>query len=379
MRILIVGAGPAGLYFGYLMKRQNPDAEIRIVEQNPADSTFGFGVVFSERALDFLREDDLDTYSLLVAEMETWRDLTLVHRKESVTIDGIGFTAIARLKLLQVMQQRLAAHRVIPEYNRTITSAKELDGYDLVVAADGANSFVRKCHEAQFGTTLTYLKNKFVWYGTTKRFESLTQTFIETEHGGFNAHHYRYAPGMSTFLVECDPATWQRAGFENLDESATREFCERIFAETLDGHPLVTNKSVWRNFPKVSNQHWTVGNKVLVGDALRTAHFSIGSGTRLAFDDVIALAKACNEHPKDIASALAAYEAARRPIVDKLVTAANTSAEWYEHFREHMKLSPWDLAWSYIQRSGRIDIEKLKKMSPRFVDGYMASRQQEAS
>lgn len=376
MRILILGAGPAGLYFAYLMKRKHPAVSIRIVEQNAADSTFGFGVVFSDRALDFLREDDHETYALLAPEMETWKNLTLIHRGTPVTIDGVGFAAIGRLKLLQLMQKRLATVGVTPEFSTVIKQREDLEGYDLVVAADGANSFVRRSYEDRFGTRIENLKNKFVWYGTTKRFESLTQTFIETEHGTFNAHHYRYSPELSTFIVECDPATWKNAGFESMDEAETKAFCERIFSDTLDGHPLVTNKSTWRNFPKISNQHWVVDNKVLVGDALRTAHFSIGSGTRLAFEDVIALAKAFDEPSADVPSALATYEAVRRPIVDKLVTAANTSADWYEHFRDHIKLAPWDLAWSYIQRSGRVDVEKLKKVSPAFVKGYLNYRRE---
>lgn len=378
MRILILGAGPAGLYFAYLMKRQHPQASIRVVEQNAADSTFGFGVVFSERALDFLREDDPTTYDYIVPNMEKWKDLTLVHRNERIVIDGVGFAAIGRLKLLQVMQRQLGTVGVVPEYNVRLTDKTDLEGYDLVVAADGANSFVRQCYEDQFGTTIVPLQNKFVWYGTSKRFESLTQTFIETTHGAFNAHHYRYAQDMSTFIVECDPDTWNKASFAQMDELATKQFCERVFADTLDGHPLVTNKSIWRNFPKVSNRNWVVGNKVLVGDALRTAHFSIGSGTRLAFEDVIALAKAFREEPDNVAAALKTYEQARRPIVDKLVTAANTSAEWYEHFREHMKLAPWELAWNYIQRSGRVDMEKLKGVSPRFVEGYQAFKASKA-
>lgn len=371
MRILILGAGPAGLYFAYLMKRKHPDAFIRIVEQNAADSTFGFGVVFSDRALDFLRDDDPATHALLAPEMETWRSLTLIHRGVPVVIDGVGFAAIGRLRLLQLMQKRLATVGVTPEFDTVIDQRAALDGYDLVVAADGANSFVRRSDETRFGTRIEHLKNKFVWFGTTKRFDSLTQTFIETAHGAFNAHHYRYSPELSTFIVECDPDTWESAGFANMDELATKAFCEHIFSDTLDGHPLVTNKSVWRSFPKISNEHWFVENKVLVGDALRTAHFSIGSGTRLAFEDVIALAKAFDAHPSDVSSALAAYESARRPTVDKLVTAANASADWYEHFKDHMKLAPWDLAWDYIQRSGRVDVEKLKKVSPEFVEGYM--------
>jgi len=179
-------------------------------------------------------------------------------------------------------------------------------------------------------------------------------------------------PGMSTFIIECDPATWQRAGFEHMDEDATRKRLEQAFDETLGGRPLIANKSIWRQFPKVRNAHWSAGHCVLVGDALRTAHFSIGSGTRLAFEDVIALAKAMREDSADVPAALQAYEAARRPVVDKLVDAANRSADWYEHFVEHMQLEPWALAWSYIQRSGRVDSDKLRQVSPRFVAGYEA-------
>ncbi len=373
MKILIVGAGPAGLYLGYLVKRQRPDAVVRIVEQNPPDSTFGFGVVFSERALEFLRGDDGETYDLITPAMETWTDLTVVHRGERVRIDGIGFAAIGRLELLRLLRRRTASAGVAPEFGRAIASLEELAGYDLVVGADGVNSFVRGCHGDRFGTTIASLRNKFAWYGTTKGFDTLTQTFVATEHGHFNAHHYRHAPGMSTFVFECDPATWERAGFQTLDDAATMARCAEVFAGTLDGHALVSNRSVWRSFPVVRNERWSVDNVVLVGDALHTAHFSIGSGTRLAMEDVIALALALRDHPNDVREALAAYEAARRPIVEKLVAAANASGEWYERFPEHMQLPPWEFAMSYIQRSGRIDRERLRTLSPRFVAGYEAS------
>ena len=372
MKTLILGAGPAGLYLAYLLKRQNPADEVRIVEQNPADSTFGFGVVFSDRALDFLRDDDAPTHDLLVPGMQRWTDLTLIHRGERVTIDGVGFAAIGRLQLLQLMQQRLHSVGITPEYRHTVTEQRELAGHDLVVAADGANSFVRRGCEPEFGTRISPLANKFVWYGTTQRFETLSQTFVSTDAGTFNAHHYRYAETLSTFIVECDPQTWARAGFEHMNEAQSRAYNEQVFAETLGGHALITNKSVWRNFPKISNQRWSVGHRVLVGDALRTAHYSIGSGTRLAFEDTIALARALREQRNDVPSALAVYEAARRPIVDKLLAGANRSADWYEQFPAHMQMAPWPMAWSYIQRSGRVDAERLRQVSPRFVAGCEA-------
>jgi len=361
VNILVVGAGPAGLYFSYLARRRHPDWRIRVVEQNAADSTFGFGVVFSDRALEFLRADDPTTYELITPRMETWNDLTVVHRGTPVVIDGIGFAAIGRLELLRLLRQQSESVGVRPEYETRISSPEELKAYDLVVAADGANSFVRGT--ADFGSTVTALTNRFAWFGTTKPFRTLTQTFVENEHGAFNAHHYRHSPAMSTFVFECDAATWARAGFERMSEPETLAYAERVFAETLEGHRLVSNKSIWRNFPNVRNARWRSGNIVLIGDAQRTAHFSIGSGTRLAMQDAIALEKALT------GSTLERWEAESRPVVDKLVAAADASGQWYERFAGHMKLAPREFAWSYIQRSGRIDPERLRKTSPRFVDG----------
>jgi 2-polyprenyl-6-methoxyphenol hydroxylase-like FAD-dependent oxidoreductase len=367
MKILIVGAGPAGLYLAYLVKRQLPGWEIRIVEQNARDSTFGFGVVFSDRALEFLRGDDPETYDRITPAMEAWTNLTVVHRGVPVVIDGIGFSAIGRLKFLQLLRSQLETAGVSPLFNQFIDHKENLNGYDLVVAADGANSTIR--NSADFGTTVTPLTNRFAWFGTGRLFETLTQTFVENQAGTFNAHHYRHSPGLSTFVFECDSATWARAGFARMDEPATLAYCERVFADTLQGHRLVSNKSIWRNFPNVRNARWSAGNVVLIGDAQRTAHFSIGSGTRLAMEDAIALAKSLSEFSNDLPGALADFETARRPVVEKLVAAADASGDWYERFPEHMRLAPREFAWSYIQRSGRIDPEKLRKIAPQFVGG----------
>ena len=365
MKILIAGAGPAGLYLAYLLKRRFPDLQLRIVEQNPRDSTFGFGVVFSERALEFLRADDPQTYDRVTPAMEAWTDITVVHRGTPVVIDGIGFSAIGRLKFLELLRGQLEAEGVSIEFEKTFGEKENLQDYDLVVAADGANSTVRKC--ADFGTTIAPLSNKFAWFGTTRVFETLTQTFVWNDAGFFNAHHYRHSPQMSTFVFECDALTWTRAGFERMDETAMLAYCEKVFTDALQGHKLVSNKSIWRNFPNVRNRHWSRGNVVLIGDAQRTAHFSIGSGTRLAMEDAIALAKVLSEFKSDIPGALASFEALRRPIVEKLVAGADASANWYEHFPEHMRLAPREFAWSYIQRSGRIDPEKLRKIAPKFA------------
>jgi 2-polyprenyl-6-methoxyphenol hydroxylase-like FAD-dependent oxidoreductase len=372
VRIAVLGGGPGGLYFSYLWKRRHPDAQIDLFEQNPADATWGFGVVFSEQALEFLRADDPETVDAISPHMESWKNITLNLRGETIDIDGVGFASIGRLELLNILQERVRAVGVTAHYETQIQSVDQLAGYDLIVAADGLNSLVRRTFEGDFGTSSSYSSNKFAWYGTSKRFETLSQTFVETDLGAFNAHHYRYSKAMSTFLVECDRATWQRYGFayKTMDESKT--ICERVFARALDGHPLVSNKSVWRNFPWLWNEHWSFKNMILIGDALHTAHFSIGSGTRLAIEDGIALFKALEAEAGDIPSTLARYEAERKPIVKKLVAAARTSADWYEKFSDHMKLDLMDFAFSYITRSGRIDLQRLRAMSPLFMARYDA-------
>jgi 2-polyprenyl-6-methoxyphenol hydroxylase-like FAD-dependent oxidoreductase len=374
MRIAVIGGGPGGLYFAYLWKRRHPEAQIDLFEQNPAGVTWGFGVVFSDQALEFLRADDPDTVDAISPRMESWKNITLNLRGESVEIDGVGFSSIGRLELLRLLQQRVSSVGVTPRYETTVPSLDQLTGYDLIVAADGLNSLVRRSFEGDFGTSLSHSANKFAWYGTTRRFETLSQTFVRTELGAFNAHHYRYSPDMSTFLVECDLPTWQAYGFSDKTIEQSQAICEQIFAATLDGHRLVSNKSVWRNFPWIWNERWSFRNMVLIGDALHTAHFSIGSGTRLAIEDAIALTKAL-EAEHDVAAGLNRYQAERKPIVKKLVTAARTSADWYEKFPAHMKLGLMDFAYSYITRSGRIDDARLRAMSPGFMARYEASKQ----
>src|SRR3954452_20370265 len=249
LRIAVIGGGPGGLYFAYLWKKRHPDARIDLFEQNAAGATWGFGVVFSEQALEFLRADDSDTVDAIAPRMQSWSNITLNLRGASVEIDGIGFSSIGRLELLGLLQQRAHAVGATLRYEAAIASMDELEGYDLIVGADGLNSLVRRSFEKEFGFSVSNSANKFAWYGTPKRFETLSQTFVETALGSFNAHHYRYAPDMSTFLVECDPGTWRRYGFAGKTVEESQAICEKVFAATLDGRPLVSNKSVWRNFP----------------------------------------------------------------------------------------------------------------------------------
>jgi 2-polyprenyl-6-methoxyphenol hydroxylase-like FAD-dependent oxidoreductase len=374
MRILIIGAGPAGLYLAYLLRRRRPAADVTVIEQNPANATFGFGVVFSDRALEFLREDDPDTYAAITPQMESWNDITLVHKNERIVIDGIGFAAIGRLKLLQLLHERARDVGVNLQFERAAVSLDEFADANLIVGADGVNSLIRRTFATEFGASVTLMNNRFAWFGTSRAFETLTQTFRHTPIGDFNAHHYRYAPGRSTFIVEVDEATFARAGFERMDEGDARALCEKVFADALGGARLISNNSIWRRFPQVKNERWHHGKYVLIGDALHTAHFSIGSGTRLAMEDAIALERALRENGDDVETALPAFESARRPIVEKIVNAARASAGWYEEFATHMKLAPLDFAMDYIQRSGRIDIERLRTISPQFIARYQAAR-----
>ena len=377
MRIGIVGGGPAGLYFALLMKRLDSSHEIRVVEQNPAGGTFGFGVVFSDRALSFLQDADPDSYADLHRRWQTWDDQVIVHRNERVRIDGIGFSGIARLELLQVLQDHCRRRGVGLDFERRLPDLAAFADCDLVVGADGVNSVVRDAYRDPLDPSIGSLSNRYVWYGTTQLFDTLTLTFRENADGVFVAHHYRHAPHCSTFVVECDAVTWERTGLASLSEDESRRYCEAVFAPDLRGHPLLTNRSLWITFKVVTNRRWSHDNVVLIGDALRTVHFSIGSGTRNALEDAIALFRAFETHGADVPAALQAFEEARRPGVDKFLNVAERSYAWYERFREKMQLDPLPFAYDYVMRGGRISHERLKKRSPGFVAAYearMASR-----
>ncbi|MBL6597897.1 MAG: FAD-dependent monooxygenase [Alphaproteobacteria bacterium] len=373
MRVLVVGGGPAGLYFAGLLKRSNPSHEVTILERNPPGATYGFGVVFPEAALGYLGDADGPSHARIVQALETWRDLTIVHRDRAVTIDGNGFSGIARLELLRLLAAFCEEAGVVVRHGAE-ARAEDLEGYDLVVGADGINSMVRELGAATFWPRIETLTNWFIWYGTRRVFDTLTLTFRANNDGHFVAHHYRYTPEMSTFIVECDAETYDAAGFAGMSEVDSQAYCQRVFAGDLGDNTLTSNNSTWRQFPVTSVENWIDGNRVLIGDALRSVHFSIGSGTRLALEDAIALWRALVEFPNDVGDALRAFEAARRPVVEKLLNAAAGSYGWYENIAEHMRLGPFDLAYDYMTRSGRVDEARLRNIAPRFMDDYDRSR-----
>lgn len=364
MKVTIVGAGPAGLYAAILLKRTRSDLEISVVEQNAPDATFGFGVVFSDDALAFLRKDDPETADLIEPHMARWSDIHLVHRGEQIVVDGIGFAGIGRLELIQLLQERAAALDIQPVYHKRIDDVDALDA-DLIIGADGLNSKVRA--NGNFEESLSHQTNRFVWYGTNREFDALTQTFIDSRFGPMNAHHYSYAPGRATFIIELAEETFNRIGFADMSEPEYRAACEEAFADVLEGAHLIENNSYWRQFPNLSCGRWHDGKKVLVGDALHTAHFSIGSGTRLAMEDVIALVAALKSSDWDVQEALPAYQDARAPVLAKLVAAARQSSDWYDNFEQHMQLEPWAFALAYIFRAGRLSPERLRSLAPTFA------------
>jgi 2-polyprenyl-6-methoxyphenol hydroxylase-like FAD-dependent oxidoreductase len=378
MRIAVVGAGAAGLLFSLLLKRRFPKWDVQTFEQNPEGATYGFGVVFSDGAFAFLERDEPELSRFLEAAMVRWPMQRIVHRGERVDVDGNGFSAVGRLALQEMLQGLCRRAGVSIRYGRAIASLDELSGADLVVGADGSNSLVRNALAAQFAPGLEVLTNRFAWYGTAQPFDCLTLTFRESEHGAFVAHHYRHSSAMSTFVVECTDTTWRKAGLDRMDDAESRAHCERVFAADLGGHELVSNKSVWRQFPLVRNERWIArrpsGYAVLLGDALRTVHFSIGSGTRLAFEDAIALERAFAECGDDLEQALESFERDRRPVVDKILAAANASSYWYEQFPEKMQLEPWELTYDYMTRSGRMTEERLRGIAPKFMARVDAER-----
>ena len=378
MKIEVVGGGPAGLWFAFLLKRRRPSWAVRVHEQNPATATYGFGVVLSDAGRERVRSAAPAAFDRIARRMERWPDLTISHRGEAVTVDGNGFSSIDRLELLRTLHGLCREAGVSLRFEAPVESLAEVRAdADLVVGADGINSRVRTALEAEFRPRTELLGNRYAWYGTRQVFDTLTLTFRSNPDGAFVAHHYRYAPAMSTFIVECDAATWERSGLgSGAGDAASRRYCEAVFAPDLGGHPLISNRSEWRRFPVLACERWRHENVVLIGDALRSVHFSIGSGTRLAMEDAHALACALDESGGRTADGLERFEAARRPVVDKLLAGAAGSWSWYERFAGRMHLTPHEFAYDYMTRSGRVSDDRLRAIAPRFMRRVSTARKE---
>jgi anthraniloyl-CoA monooxygenase len=356
MRIACVGGGPGGLYLALLMKRADARHEILVIERNGPDDTFGFGVVFSDATMAGIAAADADAFDAIGRHLVHWDDIAVYFDGTTTRSTGHGFSGMSRRTLLNVLQQHVSAAGVKIEFHRELASLDELADFDLVVGADGVNSTVRGLLRENVDVDVDVRPNRFVWLGTSKPFAEFTFYFRHDEHGLWRVHAYQYAADRSTFIVECRDDTWRAAGLHHADESTTIAFLERLFANELDGHRLIANRSLWRQFPTIRVSPWSVGHVVLVGDAAHTAHFSVGSGTRMAMEDAVALRDAlvaCGDCG-DIAAALDAYERARRPAVESLQRAAQASLRWFEDTERYMRLHPLQMTFTLLTRSLRI-------------------------
>jgi anthraniloyl-CoA monooxygenase len=370
MKISVIGGGAAGLYFAILMKKAQAAHRIKIYERNGPNDTFGWGVVFSGKTLANLRAADGTSHAEITKEFSAWDNVDVVHRSNKVSIHGNSFSGIPRLQLLKILQRRAEELGVEIEFHTEIHNIEELrSDCDLLVAADGVNSTVRLNYVEQLQPELDLRTNRYIWYGTNQLFHGLTLTFRENSAGVFAAHSYKFNPTTSTFIVECDPETWDKAGFERMSDEDTRAHLGEVFAEDLQGHKLLSNNSKWINFLLVKNKNWFFENVVLIGDALHTAHFSIGSGTKLAMEDAIALAESFQQNT-NVSDALTHFTETRRPVILDYQAAAFESMLWFENAASYMHLSPLELAFSLMTRSGRVSYEDLKRRDPAFIRAY---------
>jgi anthraniloyl-CoA monooxygenase len=348
LRVTVVGGGPAGLYLAILLKKGERRTEVRVLERNAPDATFGFGVVLGEQTLGVLREAEPETHLAITDALARWNRVDIRYRGRQLTARGHSLSAIARRRLLEILQRRAAELGVVVEYGVEVDA---LPDADLLVGADGANSFVRR--QREFGTTVESEGSKYAWFGTGHVFDAFTFVFKETEHGLFNVHAYPYEESMSTFIVECPEPVWRAARLDAMDEADSLAFCEQLFARELRGRELLSDRSVWLDFPKVTNRRWHDGNVVLVGDAAHTAHFSGGAGTRLALEDATALAKALERRSWELEPALVDYELERRPVVERTQSAASDSAGFFGRVATYAHLEPPQFAFNLLTRSAR--------------------------
>jgi anthraniloyl-CoA monooxygenase len=370
MRVEIVGGGPAGLYLGILLKKLDRSADVRVLERNAPDATFGWGVVFSEETLGSLRDADPETHLEITDTFARWDRVDIRYQDRVLSSRGHSFSAIARRRLLEILQARCRALGVDLVFGKEVVALPEAD---LVVGADGANSVVRRLGD--FGTRIKPEGCKYVWFGTDLVFDAFTFIFKESEHGLYNAHAYPYDERMSTFIVECPYETWLGARHGDRSEVENLAFCEQLFARDLLGRELFSNRSIWLEFAKVTNRVWFDGRVVLVGDAAHTAHFSIGSGTKLAMEDSIALANALARRGWAVEAALVDYELERRPLVERTQAAASDSAGYFRRVVSYTHLEPIQFAFNLLTRSGRITHATLGIRDPQFtrtLDSWLA-------
>ncbi len=370
MKITVIGGGPGGLYFALLTKKARPDFEIEVFEQNRADDTFGFGVVFSDETLDEFLSADPASYEMIRDSFAHWSDIVIQHKGERTIVGGNGFAGCSRLTLLQVLQNRCAAVGVPIHYATRIdpddVSTRFADS-DIIVAADGINSAIRDKHRDEFGMKTQLRPNHFVWLGSSRPLDAFTFFFKKTKHGHFCAHTYQYEEGHSTWVVETTDDCWQASGFDDMDEDECARYLEGVFAEELDGHGFITNRSLWRNFPVITCDRWNAGNIVLLGDNKATAHWSIGSGTKLAMECAIGLSQAVLDNPEHVPEAFAQYEKNRRTPVEITQHNAAVSLRWFENMPQHWDKPRYAFAFSIMSRAKSITWDNLKLRDAGFL------------
>ncbi|MCP4295255.1 MAG: bifunctional salicylyl-CoA 5-hydroxylase/oxidoreductase, partial [Proteobacteria bacterium] len=373
MKIACVGGGPGGLYFAISMKLRDPDHEITVFERNRPNDTFGWGVVFSDQTFENIQKNDPVSAKTIGQHFAYWDDIEVLIKKESYRSEGHAFIGIGRLRLLNILQARSEELGINIIYEKNIEDTSQLGDFDLVVASDGLNSRIRNEFEEQFQPDIDQRKNKFIWLGVKRHFDAFTFIFVETTHGWFWAHAYQFDKETSTFIVECAPETWHKAGIEHMSKSDGVAYCQSIFEEYLDGNDLIENashlrgSSIWINFPRVMCKKWYHKNIVLLGDAVHTAHFSIGSGTKLAFDDATVLADAIHQQ-QDLQSAFQAYQEKREVEVFKLQNAARNSTEWLEDLPRYLKFDTPQFFYSLLTRSQRVSHENLRERDKQWLE-----------